>query len=217
MDNQAEEYQKARMDLLAREKEATRLLSSLAAARRTLPMVHITNPSRFKFDTESGEQTLPELFAGRRQLILYHFMLGPPHGDEGCTGCSFCMDHVPDLHHLWSRDTSFVAAATASVERITSYAKRLGWNFPFVSSAKTHREWERAEADGETITWKPRNGYFGFSAFYKDGEEVYHTYDTTDRGVEMILSTYHLLDMTRLGRQETGNGMGMFLRNDEYS
>ncbi|PLB44585.1 DUF899-domain-containing protein [Aspergillus steynii IBT 23096] len=211
----AEEYQLARAELLTKEKALTHDLQTLASLRRALPRVHIPSPRRFKFDTPSGEKTLPDLFAGRKQLILYHFMLSPGSHD-GCVGCSFCMDHIADVRHLRSRETSFVAVATAPVDEIKAYKERMGWEFPFYSCEKTCRAWREAEEQGETVTWKPGNGFFGLAVFVKEGGEVYHTYETTDRGMEILLSTYHLLDMTPLGRQEVGNGMGGFRRHDEY-
>lgn len=211
----ADEYQQARAQLLKQEKEATHLLQRLASSRRELPMVEISNPDRFKFGTPEGEKTLVDIFDGRNQLIIYHFMLSP--GDHaGCLGCSFCMDHIPTLEHLHSRDTSFVAVATASLSEITTYRNRMGWKFPFYSSAKVHQAWKEAEEAGETITWKPGNGYFGLCVFRKDGGRVFHTYGTSDRGLESILSTYHLLDMTPMGRQEIGNGFSGFSLKDEY-
>ncbi|KAB8070921.1 hypothetical protein BDV29DRAFT_24437 [Aspergillus leporis] len=209
------EWEKARLNLLKQEKEATHLLQEIAASRRTLPIVQVKGPTRFKFDTPDGEKTLPDLFAGRKQLILYHFMLGP-HDEKGCMGCTFCMDHIPDLRHLQSRDTSFVAVATAPLEKINGYKNRTGWKFPFYSSAKTHQAWEEVEASGEVVTWKPGNGYFGLCVFVKEGDAVFHTYSTSDRGMEILLGTYHLLDMTPLGRQEVGNGMNEFRRTYEY-
>ncbi|KZN84283.1 hypothetical protein EN45_114030 [Penicillium chrysogenum] len=209
------EYQQARTDLLHQEKEATQLLQSLAASRRELPMVKVSNPDQFKFDTPDGEKSLTDLFDNRKQLIIYHFMLGPGE-HRGCVGCSFCMDHIPDLGHLRSRDTSFVAVATAPVAEITAFKGQMGWKFPFYSSAKTHQTWQEAEDRGEIITWKPGNGYFGLSVFRRHGDCVFHTYDTTSRGMESILSTYHLLDMTPMGRQEVGNGVGNFRLHDEY-
>jgi predicted dithiol-disulfide oxidoreductase (DUF899 family) len=213
----AGEYHEARAQLLKQEKEATRLLQDLAASRRQLPMVQVANPARFKFDTPAGEKNLLDLFDSRKQLILYHFMLGPGEDQAHvCVGCSFCMDHIPDLRHLNSRDTSFAAVATAPLDEITAYAEKMEWVFPFFSSAKTHAAWAEAEREGEVITWKPGNGYFGLSCFLRDGADVFHTYDTSDRGLEAILSTYHLLDMTALGRQEVGNGMNDFRRHYEY-
>ncbi|KAJ6031450.1 hypothetical protein N7540_002182 [Penicillium herquei] len=210
-----EEYQQARTDLLKQEKEATQLLQRLAASRRELPMVEISNPDQFRFDTPKGEKSLVDLFDGLDQLIIYHFMLGP--GEHaGCVGCSFCMDHVPNLEHLRSRNTAFVVVATAPLSEITSYQERMGWKFPFHSSAKTHQTWDDIEEKGEKVTWKPGNGYFGLCVFRKNGDRIFQTYDTTDRGLESILSTYHLLDMTPMGRQEVGNGMGKFRLHDEY-
>ena len=89
-------------------------------------MVRIHDPARFLFDTPDGAKSLLDLFDGRKQLIMYHFMLGPDE-THGCVGCSFCMDHVPDLRHLWSRDTSFVAVATAPLSEVTAYKNRMGW------------------------------------------------------------------------------------------
>ncbi|KAL4892731.1 hypothetical protein BDV59DRAFT_39660 [Aspergillus ambiguus] len=211
----AEEYKAAREMLLTQEKAATRNLERLAAIRRELPIVRVEDPARFKFDTPEGEKSLSDLFNSSKQLIIYHFMLGEGES-EGCVGCSFCMDHIPDLSHLLSRNTAFVAVAAAPLDEIMTFKNRMGWKFPFYSAAKTHKEWENSESRGETITWKPGNGYFGLSAFLKEGDEVFHTYDTTARGLEVILSTYHLLDMTRMGRQEVGNGMGNFRHHDKY-
>ncbi|KAJ5113185.1 DUF899-domain-containing protein [Penicillium angulare] len=210
-----EEFQAARAHLLEQEKAVTRQLQELAVLRRKLPMVHIKDPARFQFDPPEGPKSLLDLFEGRKQLILYHFMLGPQE-TQGCVGCSFCMDHIPDLGHLWSRDTSFAAVATAPLDNFTAYKDRMNWKFPLYSSAKTHKAWAEVEAQGEIVTWKPGNGYFGLCSFFREGDEVFHTYETSSRGMEIILSTYHLLDMTLLGRQEVGNGMNNFSRHDEY-
>lgn len=175
-------------------------------------MVHIVNAPRYKFGSATGDLTLPDLFAGRKQLIIYHFMLGVE-DKEGCTGCSFFADHVPDLRHLWSRDTSFACVAPAPIEKIAGFKARMQWEFPFYSSLKTFE----AVEEGEVVTWKPGNGYFGISVFLKEGDEVFHTFSTTDRGVEIFLATYHLLDMTPLGRQEGGNRKMDFKLHDQYS
>ncbi|KAJ5312633.1 hypothetical protein N7508_003463 [Penicillium antarcticum] len=189
----ADEYQQARTHLLKQEKEATQLLQSLAAARRELPMVQIPNPDRFKFDTPEGEKSLVDIFDGRDQLIIYHFMLGP--GEHaGCVGCSFCMDHIPTLEHLRSRNTSFAAVATAPLSEITTYRTRMGWKFPFYSSAKTHEAWKEAEQAGETVTWKPGNGYFGLCVS------------------KMAIASSIAMTLPI----EVGNGMGKFSLNDEY-
>jgi len=206
-----EEWQEALKEHVAREKAATRALATLSADRRKLPMVRIENPDRFLFGSTAGDITLLDLFAGRKQLILYHFMLDH-NSKEGCAGCSFFADHIPDLRHLWSRDTSFVCVAPASVDKVEVFKKRMEWKFPFYSSEKTFN----AVEEGEVVTWKPGNGYFGISVFLREGNEVFHTYSTTDRGIETFLVTYHLLDVTPLGRQEVGNGIGTFKLHDQY-
>jgi predicted dithiol-disulfide oxidoreductase (DUF899 family) len=174
-------------------------------------MVRIDNAPSFKFGSTAGDLSLLDLFAGRKQLILYHFMLFPD-DKEGCVGCSFFADHIPDLRHLESRDTSFLCVAPAPVEKIEAYKKRMGWEFPFYSSKETFE----FVKDRKDVTWLPGNGYFGISVFLREGDEVFHTYSTTDRGVEIFLVTYHLLDMTPLGRQEVGNGMAKFRLHDQY-
>jgi predicted dithiol-disulfide oxidoreductase (DUF899 family) len=174
-------------------------------------MVHIENPHRFVFTSTTGDITLLDLFAGRKQLVLYHFMLGP-NAKEGCVGCCFFADHIPDLRHLYSRDTSFACVATAPVEKVEAFKKRMDWKFPFYSSQKTFD----AVKEGEVVTWKPGNGYFGISVFLREGNEVFHTFSTTDRGIEIALVTYQLLDMTPLGRQEVGNGIERFKLHDQY-
>ena len=167
----------------------------------------------FHFTALDGvQETLLGLFENRRQLILYHFMLAD-NDKEGCVGCSLCMDHISNLAHLHSRDTTFVAVATASVERIAAFKERMGWSFPFYSSKDTFAVVDKNLDD---VTWKPGNGVFGIAVFLRDGNDVFHTYSATDRGVESILSTYALLDMTSLGRQESGNGMNKFRLHDLY-
>lgn len=206
-----DEWRDAQKKHLEREKAATRELSALAAARRELPMVRVNDAPSFKFGSTTGNLTLLDLFAGRKQLILYHFMLGPD-DKEGCVGCSLFADHIPDLSHLASANTSFACVATAPVEKIEAFKKRMGWKFPFHSSQDTFKNVQ----EGEVVTWLPGNGYFGISVFLREGDEVFHTYSTTDRGVEIFLVTYHLLDMTPLGRQEVGRGMENFKLHDQY-
>jgi len=170
-------------------------------------MVKMENPARFKFDTAEGEKGLSNLLDGRNQLII--------------TLCSVRRINKAALvaRSVWitsptfvihSRDTTFVAVATAPLEKATAFKECMEWKFPLYSSAKTVQAWKEAEAVGEVVTWKPGNGYFGLCVFLKDGNDVYHTYSTTDRGLEIVLSTYRLLDMTPLGRQEGGNVMGKF-------
>jgi predicted dithiol-disulfide oxidoreductase (DUF899 family) len=194
------EWQAAHAALRAKEKEATRARDALAAERRRLPRVLIEKD--YVFEGPDGEVALPELFDGRSQLLLYHFMFGP-NQDAGCDGCSMFVDQVGHLAHLHARNTSFAAVSRAPIEKIAAYQKRMGWTFPWASSfandfnvdfgvgPKTPQE--GVYQDGET---------FGLSVFLRDGDEVYRTYFTTSRGVEALGSVWTLLDLTPLGRQE---------------
>ena len=195
------EWQAAHDALLAKEKEATRARDTLAAERRRLPRVRIEKD--YAFAGPAGEVALPDLFEGRSQLLLYHFMFGP-NQDAGCDGCSMFVDQVGHLAHLHARDTSFAVVSRAPIEKIAAYKERMGWTFPWVSSFGSdfnvdfgvgpETPEEGAYQDGET---------FGLSVFLRDGDEVYRTYFTTARGVEALGSVWTLLDLTPLGRQET--------------
>jgi predicted dithiol-disulfide oxidoreductase (DUF899 family) len=194
------EWQAARDALLAKEKEATRGRDALAAERRRLPRVRIEK--EYAFEGPEGRVTLPDLFDGRRQLLLYHFMFGP-NQDAGCDGCSMFVDQIGHLAHLNARDTSFALVSRAPIEKIVAYKARMGWRIPWVSSfnsdfnvdfgvgPETPRE--GVYQDGET---------FGLSVFLRDGADVYRTYFTTARGIEALGSVWTFLDLTPLGRQE---------------
>jgi predicted dithiol-disulfide oxidoreductase (DUF899 family) len=194
------EWQAAHEALLAKEKEATRARDALAAERRRLPRVRIEKD--YAFAGPEGAVTLPDLFAGRSQLLLYHFMFGP-NQDAGCDGCSMFVDQVGHLAHLHARDTSFAVVSRAPIEKIAAYKERMGWTFPWVSSFSSdfnvdfgvgpETPQEGVYQDGET---------FGLSVFLRDGDDVYRTYFTTARGVEALGSVWTLLDLTPLGRQE---------------
>jgi predicted dithiol-disulfide oxidoreductase (DUF899 family) len=194
------EWQAARDALLAKEKEATRARDALAAERRRLPRVRIEK--EYAFQGPKGEVALPELFEGRRQLLLYHFMFGP-NQDAGCDGCSMFVDQIGHLAHLHARDTSFALVSRAPIEKIAAYKERMGWTIPWVSSFNgdfnvdfgvgPETPQEGVYQDGET---------FGLSVFLRDGGDVYRTYFTTARGVEALGSVWTLLDLTPLGRQE---------------
>jgi predicted dithiol-disulfide oxidoreductase (DUF899 family) len=194
------EWQAAHDALLAKEKEATRARDALAAERRRLPRMRIEKD--YVFDGPEGEVRLPELFEGRTQLLLYHFMFGP-NQDAGCSGCSMFVDNVGHLAHLHARDTSFALVARAPIEKLAAYKERMGWTIPWVSSFKSdfnvdfgvgpETPQEGVYQDGET---------FGLSAFLRDGDDMYRTYFTTARGVEALESVWTLLDLTPLGRQE---------------
>jgi predicted dithiol-disulfide oxidoreductase (DUF899 family) len=194
------EWQAAREQLLAKEKEATRARDALAAERRRLPMVEIDK--EYDFEGPDGQATLLDLFEGRRQLILYHFMFGP-NQDEGCNGCSMFADHIGHLAHLHARDTSLALVSRAPLAKIEPFKKRMGWTVPWYSSFRSDfnvdfgvsPETPDAEAyqDGES---------FGLSVFLRDGDDVYRTYFTNGRGLEATENTWIFLDFTPLGRQE---------------
>jgi predicted dithiol-disulfide oxidoreductase (DUF899 family) len=189
-----EEWAAARQQLLVQEKAHTRAGDALAAARRRLPMVEIDK--EYVFQGEHGEARLIDLFDGRRQLIVQHFMFHPD-WDEGCPGCTFMAEHINALPpHLHEKDTSLVLISRAPLEKLLSYRARKGWTLPWYSSfGTTFNEDFQATIDG--------NESQGLSAFLRDGDRVFHTYHTTGRGVEPVLGTLKLVDLTAYGRQET--------------
>ena len=197
----SEEWQAAREMLLAKEKEATRARDALAAERRRLPIVRIDKS--YTLDGPDGKRTLLDLFEGRSQLLLYHFMFGP-NRDAGCDGCSMFVDQIGHLAHLHARDTSFALVSRAPLARIAPYKERMGWTIPWYSSFESDFNVDFGVSpevpqpdvyqDGES---------FGLSVFLRDGERVFRTYFTTHRGVEALGSVWTLLDLTPLGRQET--------------
>ena len=204
-----------RTALLAREKEMTRLRDEMSEARRALPWVRVEKT--YVFDTPSGQKSLSDLFEGRSQLIIKHFMLAPGQR-EGCVGCSFESDHADAaLVHLQNHDVSYVAVARAPLGEIEAFKTRMGWRFPWVSSFGSDFNYDfnvsftpAQIADG-TAVYNYRAGPLpledlsGLSVFYKaeDGA-IYHTYSTFGRGAEERLGTYVLLDLTPNGRNENG-------------
>lgn len=190
------EWQVAREALLVKEKAATRARDALAAERRRLPMVRIDKD--YVFEGPAGKASLVDIFDGRRQLILYHFMFAP--GVEGwlsagCDGCSMVVDQVGHLAHLHARDTSFVLVSRAPLPNIEAYRKRMGWSIPWFSSSGNdfNRDFGVTTDEGET---------FGLSVFLRHGDDVFRTYFTNGRGVEALGSVWTFLDLTPLGRQE---------------
>ena len=213
------EWLAARRALLAREKEATRLRDAIAAERRALPMVRVEQD--YAFDGPGGPTTLRALFGERRQLVVYHFMFAPA-WDEGCRSCSYVMDNVEGaLAHLAAADTAFAAVSRAPLAKLEAFQRRMGWRFPWVSSGGSDFNYDfhvsfDERRDGEEYNYQPldelrRRGEVpvaatdmpGFSVFLRDGDDVYHTYSTYQRGVDVVLNTYTLLDMTPLGRNES--------------
>lgn len=188
-----EEWQIARDRFLAKEKAHTRAGDALAAERRRLPAVEIDKG--YVFHGENGDARLIDLFDGHRQLILQHFMFAPD-WEEGCDGCSMMADHIAPLVHMNARDTTYVMVSRAPLERLLPFRERMGWTLPWYSSFGTDfNEDFRATVDGEE--------HHGVSTFLRDGDRVFHTWSTYNRGIESMLSTFQLLDMTVLGRQET--------------
>ncbi len=210
-----DEWLARRLDLLTREKALTRLRDQLAAERRRLPWVPVEKD--YRFNAPEGRVTLADLFAGRSQLVVKHFMLGPG-WQEGCVGCSFESDHVEGaLIHLENHDVGFVAVARAPLAEIQAFKRRMGWRFRWVSSFGSDFNDDynvsftpEALADGSAC-YNYRKGSVpidelsGLSVFARDDQgRVYHTYSTYGRGAEELLGTYVLLDLTPRGRNETG-------------
>ncbi|MBI2735839.1 MAG: DUF899 domain-containing protein [Rhodospirillales bacterium] len=203
-----------RKALLAREKELTHLGDEIARERRTLPWVRMDKD--YVFASSEGPRTLAELFDGHHQLVIQHFMLAPG-WEQGCKSCSYMADHTdPTLVHLAQRDTAFVAVSLAPLGEIERFRRRMGWTFPWVSSYGTdfnrdfHVTFTAEEKEKGTLDYnfggKPHGTELpGVSVFWKDDAgEVFHTYSTYGRGVEVMMHTYNLLDLTPKGRDEDG-------------
>jgi predicted dithiol-disulfide oxidoreductase (DUF899 family) len=210
-----DQWVQERTAFLAKEKEMTRLRDQLSAARRDLPWVKVEKS--YVFDTPTGRKTLADLFDGRSQLIVKHFMLAPGQ-KEGCVGCSFESDHADAaLVHLQNHDVSYIAVARAPLDEIEAFKRRMGWSFRWVSSLDSDFNYDfnvsftPAQIANGTAVYNYRAGPLpledlsGLSVFYKaeDGT-IYHTYSTFGRGAEERLGTYVLLDLTPNGRNETG-------------
>jgi predicted dithiol-disulfide oxidoreductase (DUF899 family) len=209
-----------RKALLAREKELTQLRDQLAQERRALPWVRIEKD--YVFDTPGGRRSLAELFEGRRQLLVQHFMFAPG-WEAGCKSCSFMADHTDGaLAHLAQRDVTFVAISRAPLADLQRFRQRMGWRFNWVSSHGTDFNHDfgvsfrpEAMARGEvdynyTRQPFPHEEAPGISAFYRDeAGQVFHTYSTYGRGVELMMGTYQLLDIAPRGRDEQALSYGM--------
>ncbi|MEX0719107.1 MAG: DUF899 domain-containing protein [Balneolaceae bacterium] len=183
-----EEWQAARMELLAKEKKVTRELDALAAERRRLPMVEVEK--EYEFEGTDGKVSLPDLFGGRRQLIVYHHMLKPADKNP-CSGCSMVVDNIGNLSHLHARDTSLVLVSRAPINEIDAFKKRMDWTIPWFSVADSDFNPDFGVTTG-----------FGLNVFLHDQKKIFHTYFTTGRGVEHLGSNWTFLDLTPFGRQE---------------
>ncbi|MBI3982072.1 MAG: DUF899 domain-containing protein [Gemmatimonadetes bacterium] len=233
------EWLVARKALLTKEKEFTRARDALNVERRRLPMVEIEKD--YVFDGPDGKASLLDLFDGRRQLLVHHFMFDPS-WDEGCPTCSFTADHIGDrLQHLHARGTSLVAVSRAPIEKLEAYKGRMGWKTPWYSSygsdfnydfhvtldpavAPVEYNYALLPGSGAPPGGWPHEG-FGVSAFLRDGDRVFHTYSMYARGGDVLMGTYNWLDLTALGRREDweqpvgrsdGPAMSWLRRHDRY-
>jgi predicted dithiol-disulfide oxidoreductase (DUF899 family) len=207
-----------RKEFLSKEKALTRERDALNAERRRLPMVRIDKD--YVFDGPAGTARLLDLFEGRRQLIVYHFMFDPGLA-EGCPHCSFLVDNIGHLAHLHARDTSLVLVSRAPLAKIEPFKKRMGWMFPWYSSFGSDFNYDFHVTVDESVapieynyqdkaileqkgeTYHLSGEQHGVSIFLRDGNRVYHTYSTYGRGTDLFVGTYNYLDLTPLGRQET--------------
>jgi predicted dithiol-disulfide oxidoreductase (DUF899 family) len=225
-----DEWLAARKELLAEEKELTRRSDELAARRRALPWVAVEK--EYRFETNDGPRTLAELFDGRSQLIVYHFMHGP-NTPEGCPGCTFATDSFNgSVAHLNAHDVTFICASRSPLETLNAYRRRMGWSFPWVSSAGTdfNRDFaaftEEDRRNGTGYNFGSPGGagvdvvhdaeLMALSVFALEDGVVYHTYSCYDRGTDVLNTTWQLLDRTPLGRDE-GAAQGWPGRRDEYA
>ena len=225
-----DEWLKARLAHLEKEKAFDRQRDALAKELRELPWVKIDK--EYDFDSTSGKVSLADLFGSASQLIVYHFMLHESWESGGCPACSYLADHFDGMQvHLRQRDVTFVAVSNATVEKTEAYRKRMGWNFKWVSSYGTdfNTDYHVSFTEKETedgFYYNYRDGVRfpsiegpGASVFYKDENgDVYHTYSTYARGLDRLIGTYHYLDMTPKGRDEEKLDfpMAWIRRHDEY-
>ena len=220
-----EEWLAARMDLLAKEKEVTRARDRLNADRRRLPMVRIDKP--YTFQGPEGPVNLPDLFDGRPQLVMHHFMFGPD-WDEGCPSCASAADGIGNLRQLHVRNTTLVAVSRAPYPKLAAFRDRMGWTFPWYSSHDSDFNYDfhatlddrvapvllhlRTETELAQAGTPWTNGPWtedmrgtempGISTFLRVDDDIFHTYSTYGRGIEEFHNGYHYLDLTVLGRQE---------------
>ena len=222
-----EEWLVARKALLAKERAMTHELDALRAERRRMPWVKVEK--RYVFDGPQGKCTLADMFAGRSQLAIYHFMLTPG-SDHVCNGCSFVSDHVDAARrHFEHADLSFAAVSRAPLERIEQVRRRMGWTFPWVSSNGSEFNYDLGVSFKKEDLAAGRAAYnygtpiegsedmFGVSIFAKDkSEAIFHTYSTYHRGVELLIGALNWLDLAPKGRNEAEGTMSWVKLHDEY-
>ncbi len=209
------EWLAARKELLKKEKEFTRLRDELSRQRLSLPWEKVEK--QYVFDGPGGKETLADLFGGRSQLLVYHFMLAPE-WKEGCSGCSFLSDHIDGATaHLAAHDVSLVVVSRAKLAQIGAFKKRMGWKFKWVSSNANdfnfdyHVSFRKESATDGKVVYNYAQQEFreeedpGMSAFYKDAPgQIYHTYSSYGRGLDLLIGAYNWLDLAPKGRNEEG-------------
>lgn len=223
------EWVAARKEFLKKEKEFTHLRDELSRQRRELPWEKVEK--QYVFDGTNGKQTLAELFDDRHQLVIYHFMFGPG-WKEGCPSCSYLSDSFDGATiHLTHRDTTFAVVSRATLPEIESFKRRMGWTFPWYSShgSEFNYDFQVSASKEETASGKvyynyeetefPSDERPGMSVFFKQNGEVFHTYSTYARGLDILVPTYNLLDLTAKGRDEEGlpHTMAWVRHHDRYS
>ncbi|MQA84642.1 MAG: DUF899 domain-containing protein [Streptosporangiales bacterium] len=217
-----DEWLVARKGLLTKEKEATRARDAVNAERRNLPMVEVEK--EYVFEGPDGKVSLPDLFEGRRQLIVYHFMWRWDL-DAGCPSCSFLVDSIGHLSHLHAANTTLAVVSRGPWSKLQGFKARMGWTVPFYSSygsdfnydfhvtldknvAPMEYNYESADYEGEVP---------GTSVFLRDGDRIFHTYSSYARGGDILLGTFNYLDLTPLGRQEEEGIMNWVRHHDKYT
>ena len=224
-----EQWLEARLQHLAKEKEFTKLRDELSRQRRELPW--ITVEKEYVFDGLNGKESLADLFEGKNQLLIYHFMFGPD-WKEGCKSCSFWADNYNGIvAHLKHRDVTLTTVSKAKLETLEAYKKRMGWSFKWVFSYRYdfncdfQVSFTPEEVEKKQMYYNYRKGFFpseegpGISVFYKgDNGQVYHTYSCYSRGLDMLNGAYHLLDLVPKGRDEHDlpYGMAWLRHKDRY-
>ena len=208
------EWLAARKEFLAKEKEFTRLRDELNRERRELPWEKVAK--KYVFEGPNGKETLADLFKGRSQLIIYHFMFGPG-WKEGCPSCSYLADQFDAIAlHMAQRDTTLMAVSRATWPEIEAFKKRMGWKFKWVSSFGTdfnydyHVSFSKNDIENKKAIYNFATSDFpseegpGLSVFYRKDGEIYHTYSSYARGLDILVNTYNFLDLTPKGRDEDG-------------
>jgi len=223
-----EEWIEARKDFLAKEKEFTRMRDQISQLRREMPWERVEK--NYVFEGPEGKVTFAELFAGKSQLVVYHFMFNPS-WEAGCKSCSFWADNYnPIIVHLNHRDANLVAISRAPLAKLEAYRKRMGWSFQWVSSfgndfnydyqvSPTPEEIAKGESYYNYKMGKPGGERPGISVFHKDADgNIFHTYSTYERGLDMLNGAYHIIDLLPKGRDEKGLNFTQewVRRHDEY-